>query len=64
MTLQIDQEPLVSTLDTTQSAGPGGAVFLPEGGMLWTATEGQVVNTGTFLLCGLGFMAMLACSRW
>lgn len=60
MNLQIDQEPPVSTLDSTETAGPGGAVFLPEGGMLWTATEGQVVNIGTFLLCGLGFVAMLA----
>lgn len=58
-----NKEPLVSSLDShdpTLSAGPGGAVFLPEGAVQWTATEGQVVNTGTFLLCGLGFLALLA----
>ena len=57
-----DKEPPVSSLDSHDSIispGPGGAVFLPEGAVLWTATEGQVVNAGTFLLCGLAFMAML-----
>jgi len=52
----------VSSLDShdaSLSAGPGGAVFMPEDAAQWTATEGQVVNTGTFLLCGLVFLALL-----
>ena len=36
-------------------AGPGGAVFRGEAGVLWTASEGQIVNAGLFILCGLTF---------
>jgi membrane protein YdbS with pleckstrin-like domain len=58
-----NKEPTVTSLDShdpTLSSRPGSAVFLPEGAVQWRATEGQVVNIGTFLLCGLGFLALLA----
>lgn len=40
-------------------AAPSPAAFRPEGGVLWSSSEGQVSNIGTTLLCLLGFWLVL-----
>jgi membrane protein YdbS with pleckstrin-like domain len=46
-------------LDQNPIAGPGGAQFLRETGVVWEASEGQIVNLGVFLLCGLLFWTVI-----
>jgi membrane protein YdbS with pleckstrin-like domain len=40
---------------TDAVAGAPDAAFVDEAGVLWSASEGQVVNAGSFVLCGLTF---------
>jgi uncharacterized membrane protein YdbT with pleckstrin-like domain len=51
----------VTDLDT-ETARPGAPVpgtFVPEGGVVWSASEGQVANLGTLVLCLVGCWLVL-----